>query len=104
MDEQMRLRPGTLKACLLVGALAFSAALHVSSAAGPGDSASTRTCAHVRARPDEWVAASADALVRAARAAYERDEAEPAYESLLGRLAGTIRRCGLSRDAGFVEA
>jgi len=44
-----------------------------------------------------------DALVRAARAAYEDDEVEPAYDSLLGRLAGTLQRCGLTGDTGFVE-
>jgi hypothetical protein len=44
-----------------------------------------------------------DALVRAARAAYERDEAEPAYTRLLGRLAYTVKRCGLKQDADFVQ-
>ncbi|MDT5270443.1 MAG: hypothetical protein QOH49_2629 [Acidobacteriota bacterium] len=101
----MKLRPGTfIKACLLFGVLACSVAAHVSSAAGHIVSARPAPCARVRSRPDEWVASSVDALVRAARAAYEDDEVEPAYDSLLGRLAGTLRRCELARDAGFVEA
>lgn len=102
----MKLRPGTLAPCLLACVLACYAALHAAPAAGhaaaPGRPA--LACARVRSHADEWVASSVDALVRAARAAYERDEAEPAYTRLLGRLAGTVERCGLARDEGFVQA
>lgn len=100
----MKLRSGTLKACLFVGVLACSVASHVSSAAGRAGSARLVPCASVKSHPDAWVASSVDALVRAARAAYEDDETEPAYNSLLGRLAGTLRRCDLARDASFFEA
>ncbi|MFL6256396.1 MAG: hypothetical protein ACJ74T_15440 [Pyrinomonadaceae bacterium] len=100
----MKLRSGTLKACLFVGVLACSVASHVSWAAERARSARLAPCARVRLHPDAWVASSVDGLVRAARAAYEDEEAEPAYDSLLGRLAGTLRRCDLTRDAGFVEA
>jgi hypothetical protein len=103
MDEHMKVRPGMLIACLLCGLLACSVVWHVSSAAERDDLARPMSCAHIRSRPDEWVASSVDALVRAARAAYDDDEAEPAYERLLGRLAGTLRRCDLTLDAGFVE-
>src|SRR5438874_5593043 len=41
-------------------------------------------CARVKAQPDVWVAAQVDALVSAARAAYESDTARPAYERVLG--------------------
>ena len=53
--------------------------------------------------PDTWVRAKVDALVRAARAAYENDDALPAYERLLHSLAATVRRRKLAEDAGFVS-
>jgi hypothetical protein len=59
-------------------------------------------CAVLKSRPDAWVKAQVEALVPAARAAYERDEALGAYERLLDAVAGTIRRCGLSDDEGLV--
>jgi hypothetical protein len=57
----------------------------------------------LKSRPDAWVTAKADALVRAARAAYENDEALPAYQGVLDRIANTIRQCKLSQDEGFVS-
>jgi hypothetical protein len=60
-------------------------------------------CAQLKSQPDAWVRAKANALVRAARAAYEKDEALPAYERVLDQIAGTIRRCKLSQDEGFVS-
>jgi mono/diheme cytochrome c family protein len=44
-----------------------------------------------------------DALVRAAFAAYEDEDAVPAYRRVLRRIADTLERCGLSRDGQFVE-
>lgn len=66
-------------------------------------SASPSLCAHVKPQPEAWVASKVDALVVAAHAAYEDDEALPAYEKVLGGISDTIRRCGLSRDEGFVN-
>jgi hypothetical protein len=60
-------------------------------------------CARVKAGPDAWVASSVDALVRSAFAAYEDEDALPVYQRVLGRITKTLERCGLSRDAGFVE-
>jgi hypothetical protein len=59
-------------------------------------------CAGVRARPDAWVVASVNALLPAARAAFEDDEKEPAYNKVLDRITMTLRRCGLERDPQFV--
>jgi hypothetical protein len=59
-------------------------------------------CARLKSRPDAWVDAKVDALVTAARAAYERDEALAAYERVLDGIAGTIRRCGLAEEESFV--
>jgi hypothetical protein len=83
----MSYRPGMLVFCLLLVANAASAA----------------PCARVRARPDAWVATKIDALVGAARAAYEDDDALPAYERVLDEINGVLRRCGLSRDDGFLS-
>jgi hypothetical protein len=63
--------------------------------------ASPSTCARVKSQPEAWVAPRVDALVVAAHAAYEDDETLPAYRRELGEIAGTIRRCELSRDEGF---
>ncbi len=57
----------------------------------------------MKSRPEAWVAARVDALVGAAHAAYEDDEALPAYRKELGEIAGTIRRCGLARDEDFAR-
>jgi hypothetical protein len=57
----------------------------------------------VKSQPEAWVASRVDALVAAAHAAYEDDEALPAYERVLGGISDTIRRCELSRDEGFVS-
>lgn len=60
-------------------------------------------CASLKLHPEVWVSAKVDALVLAARAAYEDDEALEAYGSTLGEIAGTIRRCELSKDEAFVN-
>ena len=53
-----------------------------------------RDCARVKAEPDVWVLRSVDALVRAAFAAYEDEDAVPAYQRVLGRITNTLERCG----------
>ena len=60
-------------------------------------------CAQLKSQPEIWVTAKANALVRAARAGYETDEARPAYESVLKGIANTITQCKLSQDVGFVS-
>jgi hypothetical protein len=49
------------------------------------------------------VTAQVNALVRAARAAFDKDEAQPAYERVLDRLVRAIRLRKLSQDADFVS-
>lgn len=63
--------------------------------------ASPSPCARVKARPDAWVSAKVDALVLAARTAYEKDESQKAYERVLDGIAGTIKQCKLSEDENF---
>lgn len=66
-------------------------------------SASPTPCEDVKSQPEAWVASRVDALVGAAHAAYDDDEALPAYQRVLGEITGTIRRCELMRDAGFAS-
>jgi len=66
----MSFRSGTIVLCLLL----------LSSAA------SASTCAQVKSRPGAWVTTKVDALVRAAYAAYESNEAIPAYQRVLRAL------------------
>ena len=68
-----------------------------------GRAASAAPCARVRSHPDAWVTARVDALVSAAHAAYENDDALPAYERVLDRITGTLRRCRLSQQEGFLK-
>ena len=63
--------------------------------------ASGATCARVKSQPDTWAASRVDALVLAARRAYESDRAIPAYSRVLDGITGTIKRCKLSEDANF---
>lgn len=57
--------------------------------------------AHTKPDPDAWVKAKVDALVQAAHAAYENDDAVPAYERVLNRIAATIRQRRLAQDTDF---
>jgi hypothetical protein len=67
------------------------------------NTADAAPCAQVKSQPDVWVAAKVDALVQAARAAYEKDEALKNYQRVLGGINETIRQCKLSQDEGFVS-
>lgn len=84
-----------LRATLLVTFLLLTATLREASAASG--------CSRVKAHSGAWVERSVDALVRAAFAAYEDEDALPRYRRVLSRITNTLERCGLSRDEGFVE-
>ncbi|HMF56537.1 MAG TPA: hypothetical protein VK619_09350 [Pyrinomonadaceae bacterium] len=77
-----------------LGMLLFCLLLFVNTAAAA-------PCAQVKSQPDAWVKANVDALVRAAHAAYENDEALPAYQRVLGGIAHTLQQCRLSQDESF---
>jgi len=51
--------------------------------------------------PDLWVNAQVNALVKAARSAYEKDEAQHAYERVLDGIVRAIRLSRLSEDPEF---
>ena len=81
----MRFRMSTILVCLiLVGELLY---------ASPS--------ARLKSDPDRWVRARVDALVRAAHAAYENDNAVPRYERVLTSIARTIRQRKLLQDEDF---
>jgi len=60
-------------------------------------------CALPKSQPDSWVTTKVNVLVQAARAAYEDDVRQPAYDRVIERIADTLRQCKLSEDAGFVK-
>jgi len=80
------------KACLAFAGLLFVV-----------NGAQAASCARVKAQPDAWVTARVNALVQAARNAFETDRALPVYEKVLDGIAGTIRQCDLSEDHNFVS-
>ena len=57
-----------------------------------GDTSYASLCARLKPYPDAWVRAKVDALVLAARAAYDNDEALPAYERVLNSITNAIRQ------------
>ncbi|HZE64053.1 MAG TPA: hypothetical protein VE056_09245, partial [Pyrinomonadaceae bacterium] len=60
-------------------------------------------CALSKSRSDNWVAGRVNSLVTTARAAYESDDALPAYHRVLDGISHTLQRCKLSEDADFVN-
>ena len=60
-------------------------------------------CARLQAQREAWVAMKVDALVQAARGAYENDNAIPAYGRVLDGIANTLRQCRLSEDGEFIS-
>ncbi|HEV7375455.1 MAG TPA: hypothetical protein VGN95_12100 [Pyrinomonadaceae bacterium] len=68
-----------------------------------GNVASASPCARLKSRLDAWVGVKVNALVRAARAAYQDDDALPTYQTVLDGIANTIRQCKLSEDESFVS-
>jgi hypothetical protein len=60
-------------------------------------------CARSKPYTDAWVSAKVDAFVRAARAAYEHDEALPAYKKVLNSIAAAIRRRKLAEGEDFTS-
>ncbi|MGH9968832.1 MAG: hypothetical protein ACREBG_13600 [Pyrinomonadaceae bacterium] len=65
------------------------------------NNAHASVCGRVRSRPDVWVTAKVDALVRSALAAYQNDDSSLAYERVLDEVTGTLRKCKLAEDQLF---
>ena len=58
-------------------------------------------CSRTKVQRDFWVERSVNALVRAARAAYERDESRAGYERVVDGIARTMTRCRMAADSDF---
>lgn len=63
--------------------------------------AQASSCAAIKAQPDAWLKLNVNTLVQAARGAYESDDALPAYEKVIDRIAATVLLCRLSEDHNF---
>src|SRR5258706_4748798 len=83
---RFRLRLAALVCCFLFAASVTSAA----------------PCDPIKSRPDPWVSARINALVLAARRAYENEKAQTAYERVLDGIARTMRQCRLSEQKDFM--
>ena len=59
-------------------------------------------CSQTNSQRDVWVTQRVDALIRAARALYENDKAQKAYERVVDDIAGTMKRCRMAEDSAFV--
>ena len=68
-----------------------------------GEAPHASPSARLAFNPDVWVRSKVDALVLAARAAYEDDDALPGYQKVLKSIARTIARRKLSQDANFAS-
>lgn len=81
-----RFAPGITFFCLLIS----------------GNIVNASPCAQLKTQSDAWVAARVDALVHAARGAFESGRAIPAYEKVLDGISDTIQQCRLSEDNDFI--
>ena len=63
---------------------------------------SAASCDQIKTQPDAWVKESVDALVLAARRAYESDDAQTAYERVLDGITRAMGQCRLAQEKDFV--
>jgi hypothetical protein len=65
-------------------------------------SVSAAPCSQTNSQKDAWVTQRVDALIRAARALYENDKAQRAYERVVDDISATLKRCRMAEDSAFV--
>src|SRR5438128_2502972 len=65
---------------------------------------SATPCHQIKTQREQWVIARVNALVRAARAAYENEKQQRSYERVVDQIAGGIKRCGVADDPEVVES
>jgi hypothetical protein len=63
---------------------------------------SAARCDAIKTQPDAWVKGSVNALVLAARRAYENDSAQTAYERVLDGITRAMGQCRLAQEKDFV--
>lgn len=83
--------PSRLRVVALVAGSLFAAPNIFASPCGP-----------VKSQPDSWVTGRVNALVLAARRAYESDNAQTAYERVLDGITRTMQQCRLAEEKEFV--
>jgi hypothetical protein len=79
----------------LAGLLLFAFGLAASSV-------SAAPCSQTNSQKDAWVTQRVDTLIRAARAFYENDKAQKAYERVVDDISATMKRCRMAEDSAFV--
>src|SRR5258705_7395191 len=60
-------------------------------------------CSQTNSQKDAWVTQRVDVLIRAARALYENDKAQKAYERVVDEISATMKRCRMTEDSSFVS-
>jgi hypothetical protein len=63
---------------------------------------SAAPCDRIKSQPDAWVKGRVNALVLAARRAYESDSAQTAYERVLDGITRAMEQCRLAQEKNFV--
>lgn len=58
-------------------------------------------CTLAMTQPNSWVTLKVNAVVRAARTAFDNEEGRPAYDRVVKGIADSLRRCKLSEDEHF---
>ena len=66
------------------------------------NSVSALPCGQPNSQKDAWVTQRVDVLIRAARALYENDKAQKAYERVVDDISATMKRCRMAEDSAFV--
>ena len=66
-----------------------------------GSAFSAVPCNQIKSQPDAWVKRAVNALVPAARRAYERDNAQNAYGRVLDGIARALEQCRLTDEGDF---
>ena len=85
----------------LVNTFRHARAALVLSLVLPLGCAAATPCEQVKVRPDPWVRGRVNALVVAARAWYEKDKMQRAYERTIDGIANEVDQCRLAQDANF---
>src|SRR5882762_9512188 len=87
---------------LFAGQQSFRAGLLLFAFWLAASSVSAAPCSQTNSQRDVWVTQRVDALIRAARALYENDKAQRAYERVVNDIDATMQRCRMTEDSAFV--
>jgi hypothetical protein len=87
---------------LLVGQRGFRAGLLLFAFWLATSSLSAAPCSQTDTQRDAWVTQRVDILIRAARALYENDKAQKAYERVVDDISATMKRCRMAENTAFV--